>query len=74
MPGLGQRIQRRRELWELWYMPGTAAPIQPLAWKLPYGFGPKKHQSFITTFSGFFLAASMGSGGVPAIPKPCGSS
>ena len=40
----GLRIQH---CCELWYRPGTIAPIQPLAWELPYAVGaalkrPKK--------------------------------
>ena len=35
IPGLSQRVKHPELLW-LWCRPATAAPIQPLAWEIPY--------------------------------------
>ena len=38
IPGLAQWVKGLALVW-LWYRPGAAAPIQPLAWELPYVTG-----------------------------------
>ena len=38
IPGLTQWVKDTSMLW-LWRRPEAAAPIQPLAWELPYAMG-----------------------------------
>ena len=38
IPGLAQWVKDRALLW-LWHRLAAAAPIQPLAWELPYATG-----------------------------------
>ena len=38
IPGLAQWVKDPELLW-LWHRPAVAAPIQPLAWELPYAAG-----------------------------------
>ena len=38
IPGLAQWVKDPLLLW-LWWRPAAAAPIQPLAWELPYTTG-----------------------------------
>ena len=38
LPGLSQWVKDPVSLW-LWYRPAAAAPVQPLAWELPYTVG-----------------------------------
>ena len=37
--GIGRRRSQDLTLLWLWYRPAAAAPIQPLAWELPYASG-----------------------------------
>ena len=38
IPGLAQLVKDPELQW-LWYRPSTTAPLQPLAWELPYAMG-----------------------------------
>ena len=37
--GVGHRLGSDPELLWLWHRPAAVAPIQPLAWELPYAMG-----------------------------------
>ena len=56
---VGRRCSSDPSLLWLWHRPATAAPIQPLAWKLPYASGAalkkKKRKKKYTAYRYFKL-------------------
>ena len=44
---IGQKCSSDPVLLRLWHRSEAAAPIQPLAWELPYAEGPEKKKSFL---------------------------